>query len=779
MTPPDLATVYNFNPVFTNGNTGQNQTIYLIEDTDLFANSDWTIFRSTFGLSGGASLNTIHPPPPSGANNCSDPGVNGDDSEAILDTEYASAAAPSAAIVVASCANTPDGLLIAIQNLVNSASPPAIISISYGQCEATNGVSSNASYKAAYQQGVAEGISIFVSSGDEDAAECDVNPNPANPFIPSHGIAASGLASTPYNVAVGGTDFSDTYSNSNSTYWNAANSTAFGSAKSYIPEIPWNNSCASVLLATFASGSPVTYGSSGFCNSSTALQDGLLNNIGGSGAPSVGGTCAGYPKPSWQSVLGNPNDGVRDLPDVSLFAANGIWGHSYVYCYSDTANGGNGCSSGAPSLWNEAGGTSFSAPIMAGVQALINQHTGARQGNPNYRLYQLAAREYGTSGSSNCNSSLGNTVGSSCTFYDVTQGDNDAPCQALSGVLYNCYHTSGTYGVLSTSNASYQPAYGTQTGWDFATGIGTVNVANLVTNWNEKADTHDFNGDGFSDIAWRDSSGNTAVWLMNGNQLLQAGGLGQVDPTIWKIVGQRDFNGDGKADLLWNDTSGDVAIWFMNGAQVSQYGSAPSAPGWTVVGTGDFNGDGKGDILWEDGSGHLGIWLMNGTQVAQAGGIGTLPSGWAVAGTGDFNADGKTDILFQNGGSVAVWFMNGVGVLQYANLPGTTAAWSVVGTGDFNGDGYSDVLWRDTSNNLGVWLMQGTSILQAGGLGNVGATWTVAETGDFNGDGKSDILWRDTSGNVAMWYMNGTAVLQYLGAGSVPLSWTIQGTNAD
>jgi subtilase family serine protease len=127
VTPPDLATIYNFNPVFTSGNTGQNQTIYLIENTDLYTNADWTTFRSTFGLStySGATLNTVHPAPPSGTNNCSDPGVNPnlDDGEAILDAEYASSAAPSAAIVIASCADTPDGILIATQNLVNSASP--------------------------------------------------------------------------------------------------------------------------------------------------------------------------------------------------------------------------------------------------------------------------------------------------------------------------------------------------------------------------------------------------------------------------------------------------------------------------------------------------------------------------------------------------------------------------------------------------------------------------------------------------------------------------------
>jgi hypothetical protein len=465
---------------------------------------------------------------------------------------------------------------------------------------------------------------------------------------------------------------------------------------------------------------------------------------------------------------------VRDLPDVSLLAAQGPWGHSFVFCY--TGSGGV-CTntSGRPDQF--AFGTSASSPIMAGVQALVNQHMGGPQGNPNYRYYQLAGHQYGSSGNSACNSSLGSAIASSCIFHDVTLGDIDTACTGA----YNCYLPSGTYGVLSTSNNAFQAAYSAAVGWDFATGIGTVNVANLVTNWNEKANTHDFNGDGKSDIAWRDSSGNVAVWLMNGNQLLQAGALGQANPTIWKIVGQRDFNSDGKADLLWNDTSGNVAIWFMNGAQVSQYASAPSAPGWIVIGTGDFNGDGNGDILWEDANRDLAIWLMNGAQVAQAAGVGTLPSGWNVAGTGDFNGDGKTDILFENAsGALGIWFMNGLQVAQYATPPAATAAWSVVGTGDFNGDGYSDILWRDTSNNIAVWLMQGTSILQAGSLGNVGSNWTVAETGDFNGDGMSDILWRDTSaGSVAMWYMNGVGVSQYLGAGFVPLSWAIQGSNSD
>ena len=186
----------------------------------------------------------------------------------------------------------------------------------------------------------------------------------------------------------------------------------------------------------------------------------------------------GYPKPSWQAVAGNPNDGVRDIPDCLLFAANGVWGHYYVFCDSNTANGGTPCT-GAPSGWSGAGGTSFSAPIMAGIQALMNQKTGSAQGNPNPVYYSLAAAEFGSNGDGSCNSTLGNAAVSTCVFYDVTQGDIDVNCTGTQ----DCYAPSGTNGVLSTSEGAYKPAYGTTTGWDFATGIGSVNAANLVNAW--------------------------------------------------------------------------------------------------------------------------------------------------------------------------------------------------------------------------------------------------------------------------------------------------------
>src|SRR5208282_4401138 len=129
--------------------------------------------------------------------------------------------------------------------------------------------------------------------------------------------------------------------------------------------------------------------------------------------------------------------------------------------------------------------------------------------------------------------------------------------------------------------------------------------------------THDFNGDGYSDITWRDTSGDVAIWLMNGTSILNptASYVATVSPSTWSIVGQRDFNGDGKADILWHDTSGDVAIWEMNGATILNPTAtyvATVSTAWSIVGTGDFNGDGRADLLWHDTSGDVAIWLMNG-----------------------------------------------------------------------------------------------------------------------------------------------------------------------
>ncbi len=478
--PADLQTIYDFSPVYKSG-AGQGQTVILLERTDLYSNADYTTFRKTFGLNAykNSKFSVVHP------GGCADPGVIvGDDGEAAVDVEWAAAAAPGADIELASCADssTNFGPFIALQNLIDRHNRPAIVSLSYGGPESEQGASGNLYVYQLYQQAAAEGVSVFVSSGDSGAATDSQNQTYAH-----NGINVSGLASTPFNLAAGGTDYADAFLGTTGNYWNSTNTAVYGSAKSYIPEIPWNDSCASQLI-TLALGFTVPYGTAGSCNSATG-EAFFLDTAAGSGGPSAcaygtptnppvtSGTCQGYRKPSWQrGVYGNPNDGVRDLPDVSLFAANGVWGHYYVLCYSDPAGGGVPCT-GAPSTWAGAGGTSFVAPILAGVQALVNQRWGHYQGNPNYAYYLLADLEYGWRGNAGCNSTTGSSKG--CVFHDVTLGDMDVNCRGK----VNCYDPSGPNGVLSVKSSSYQPAYAAAPGWDFATGIGTLDVNQLVRSW--------------------------------------------------------------------------------------------------------------------------------------------------------------------------------------------------------------------------------------------------------------------------------------------------------
>lgn len=487
----DLATIYNFNPLFQQGITGKGQTIVLIENTDLYSVGDWQVFRKAFGLTRTYPYATLTQANPAGTNTCTDPGVNTNDTEAAIDVEWALAAAPNANIVNAACRASGGvfGGFVALANLLQSDNPPKVVSISYGSPETSLGAAYNAYIANLYATAAAQGVTVFVSSGDSNAAASDRS---GTTLIPAtHGIAISGFTSTPYNISVGGTDFGYTPLGTPGIYFNKINGTNFQTANTYIPEVPWNYSCAGSLYASYL-GFP-SVGPNSFCNSGTyinTVRPRSLQVAGGGGGPSgcafgtravtgvVGGTCAGYPKPSWQSVLGVPADGVRDIPDVSLMASNGFWGTSYAVCISDASQGFSTCS-GDPATWAGYGGTSISSPIWAGIQALVNQATGQSWGNSNPVLYSLARNAYGSSGSANCNSSLGNAVGSNCVFYDVTQGDITALC---TGTI-NCYNSGGTYGSLSTSSTSFQPAYPATVGWDFATGLGTTNATNIVNAW--------------------------------------------------------------------------------------------------------------------------------------------------------------------------------------------------------------------------------------------------------------------------------------------------------
>jgi len=484
----DLQVIYDIANTHASGVSGQGQTIAVLETSDMYSTGDWLAYRRTFALAKSfpqGQLITLHPSDPSGLNRCTPPGIETADREATLDSEVVTAAAPSATVVVASCANTfgDTGLNIALSNLLNSPNPPQVVSISYGNSETVMSPAARAEVESLYLQAAAQGISIFVSSGDGGADGYYSDRGTPG----THGISSSGLASTEWNVAVGGTDFEDTYFGVVSDYWQSFNSPTHQSVLSYIPEIPWNGSCGSQLLATYH-GFAQTYGINGFCNSPT-LPANVSTGLTGSGGPSTcatgspsisgttSGTCMGRPKPSWQSgLLGVPNDGARDLPDVALFASAGAWNHGYLICFSDPARSGAPCTD----YYGISGGTSASSPLMAGIQALVNQSTGQSWGNPDPVYYALARIEYGPSGNAACDASLGVGVTGGCVFHDITQGDNVVSCTP--GTV-NCFAPSGSVGVLSLSNTTYQPAYPATVGWDFATGIGSVDAGNLIQHW--------------------------------------------------------------------------------------------------------------------------------------------------------------------------------------------------------------------------------------------------------------------------------------------------------
>jgi hypothetical protein len=458
----DLATIYNILPLWNAGMSGQNQTIAIVGETNINL-QDVTDFRTMFGLvANGFPANTVNV-----ILNGPDPGIQADESEADIDVQWSGAVAPNATIdfVISQSTETTAGIDLSATYIVDNNLAP-VMSESYGYCELGLGVSGNQFFSELWQQAAAQGITVFIAAGDNGSAGCDFNqgytPQPAQ-----GGFAISGYASTPYNVAVGGTDFDDAVSPT--TYWNITNTTTTeASAKGYIPEIVWNDSCTNGILASFGwSSDPETN-----CNDARLSQ--LVWTIGGSGGASscttpsgnsVTSCSGGYAKPSWQTGTGVPNDFKRDIPDVSLFASNGFMGNFYVICQSDQTFGT--CNLTSNSYFLGFGGTSVSSPAFAGIMALVNQKTGERQGNANYIFYKLAAKQ----SASSCNSSTG--PASSCIFNDVTSGTNAMPC--VPGTP-NCTTGAGDqYGILS--------GYSAGTGYDLATGLGSVNANNLVTQW--------------------------------------------------------------------------------------------------------------------------------------------------------------------------------------------------------------------------------------------------------------------------------------------------------
>jgi subtilase family serine protease len=390
-----------------------------------------------------------------------------------LDVEWAGAVAPNATIdfVTSESTETSLGVDLSAEYIVDNNLAP-ILSESYGSCELFLGTTGNEFYNQLWQQASAQGITVLVATGDSGSAVCDRNAGTQG--AAKFGLSVSGFSSTPYNVAVGGTDFNDL--TNPSTYWAVTNSApplpgnpsalATVSALSYIPETTWNDTCTNSVFGTILSGystNPETN-----CNNSLLINDGFLLPVGGSGGKSgctnsngetVSSCSGGYAKPSWQTGAGVPNDGKRDVPDVSLYAAiNSPSGSFYVVCEADFNPGSVSCD---PTNLNTdflaVGGTSASTPAFAGIIALVNQETQSRQGNVNYVLYKLAAQQAGA-------------------FNDVPAGGTIAmPC--ATGSTSDCVTSifGDKYGVLS--------GYSTTSGYDLATGLGSVNANNLVTKW--------------------------------------------------------------------------------------------------------------------------------------------------------------------------------------------------------------------------------------------------------------------------------------------------------
>jgi len=472
LSPADYAVQYDLAPLYSAGYMGQGQTIAIINDSNI--NIDLVnAFRTLFNLPAN---------PPQVIIDGNDPGVDGinnpdgpnyDSVEAYLDVEWSGAVAPDATVdlVIAGDTALEDGLYLAMEHAVYGDVAP-VLSLSFGYCEQGLGTT-NAFFNSLWEQAAAQGQTVMVSTGDSGSAGCD---NDNSQYYAVDGQTVNGFASTPYDVAVGGTDFYySSYNGGDSAinsqlgiYWNttASNTTPTETLKTPIPEQPWNNSQFGLNLFSY-------YTDSG--NTATTIaggSGGASNCATGTGTSSSGGwsACtAGYAKPAWQSGTGVPSDGVRDLPDVSLFAANGYNDSYYPICATD-----GDCTqvnNGFTQIFG-VGGTSASAPSFAGIMALINQKYGP-QGQADAILYPLA-KQY------------------PAAFHDVANGSNSVPCAlgstdcitAPSGLGYTGIDDP-TYGTANEGEigTGTTPEYNAVAGYDLASGLGTVDADKLFTYW--------------------------------------------------------------------------------------------------------------------------------------------------------------------------------------------------------------------------------------------------------------------------------------------------------
>ncbi len=435
--PQDYATIYNTNPVYNSGNSASGVTIGIVGRSNLFnGGNDVSDFRSTtFDLCCGFFNIVLDGP---------DPGDLGgqEEAEATLDSSWSGAVAPGATVnlVVSASTNTTDGVDLSELYIVDN-NLADIMTESFGTCEYYSTDSQVAGVDAVAQQAAAQGITYFVSAGDDGAEGCD---DQDSETVATGPLSVNVLASTPYTVAVGGTQFNE--NGDDTKYWTST-APISETAISYIPEDVWNASC---LSTSCGSNAGIWAGSGGVS----------------SGNAANGGTFAGFPKPVWQMGFG---DEFRDVPDVALTAAE----HDpYLLCVEGSCQPDSQGEIYVYFTW----GTSAAAPSFAGIMALVDQQMatlnptqGPRQGQADYVLYPLAAAQEANAALTGfCNGSNTNTLpNAACVFNDVTVGNNAVP-----GEL--------DYGLAS---ADYQAGVG----YDMASGLGSVNVANLVNQWNSIA----------------------------------------------------------------------------------------------------------------------------------------------------------------------------------------------------------------------------------------------------------------------------------------------------
>jgi large repetitive protein len=434
--PGDFAAIYNTKSLLSSGVDGTGVSVVVTAQSQIQL-TDVQQFRQIFGLKVNDPNFLLSGP---------DPGIASqtDSEEALLDVEWAGAVAPGATInlVVAGSTDTTSGVDLAAAYAIDNEVAP-ILTYTYGVCEQALGTTGNAFYNALWQQAAVEGITVFVASGDNGAAGCDNAQGGAPAF---NGLAVNGVASTPYNVAVGGTQFAE--GAQASSYWSALNTTDYASAMGYIPEAVWNESCDPSQPA-----------------SATNCVLGIANF---SLLASAGGASTIYSKPGWQTGTGVPADSARDVPDVSLAAAAGH--DEAVYC---TSLGGSPCQMNAQQEvvgLTLVGGTSVSTPAMAGILALVEQKNGPLQGQINYALYRLAE---GQGNSCDSSTQITPTAQSSCVFYDITSGNNEVPC---AGASPGCSSTQTGVDGFTTGRVAGP-------GYDLATGLGSLNAANLAAAW--------------------------------------------------------------------------------------------------------------------------------------------------------------------------------------------------------------------------------------------------------------------------------------------------------